>query len=275
MPQKGKRQMNKTASGTIALLATACSWTLPATDAQAGVELLSHRANYQLSLYRGSRNSDMQAVRGLLVMETREGCEGYVSNQELAFVADLNVGPSFNYSVRFSSWESAALDRLRFTVKSYSDGDVYEEFEGSAEIAKEGSQAVYKKPREEEIDLPGDTIFPTAHMQRLVESAQAGKLIVRSNVFDGSGPDALTSVTASIGHAQVISADRDLLGGQTSWPVSLAYFPLEGDSDLPDFEISFQMTPEGVLHDLVLDYGDFALAGELIEFETFDKPDCG
>lgn len=246
----------------------------PVSTAFASVELLSHRANYQLQLHEASQASGMEAVRGLLVMETREGCEGHVSNQELAFVAQLVEGPDFNYAVRFSSWESPTLDRLRFTVTSFDNGQVFEEYEGSAALEGTAGQANYNKPEDVSIDLPAGTIFPTEHMKRLVESAANGQMVVNSHVFDGSGPDALTSVTAVIGQARAVADDRSELAGETTWPVSLGYYSLDGANDLPEFQISFNMTADGVLHDIVLDYGDFALAGELVEIETFDKPDC-
>ena len=255
--------MRTTTALSMAMAAvTGLSLSLSANGASAGVELASHRANYQLSLHNGSRASGMQSVRGLLVMETREGCEGHISNQELAFVADLADAPSFNYAVRFSSWESIELDQLRFTVKSYDSGHMVDEFEGKASLDDKTSQAVYSKPENSSIELPADTIFPTEHMRKLVQSAMAGELVVRSNVFDGSGPDALTSVTAIIGRAQTVSAEVEPLVGQQSWPISLAYYGLNSTSDLPEFEISFNMTVEGILHDLVLDYGEFALAAK-------------
>ena len=106
-------------------------------------------------------------------------------------------------------------------------------------------------------------------------------------VFDGSGPDALTLVTAVIGEAR---DGKDAAGGepQRQWPVSLAYFRLddaaaEGVVDRsardmldagPDFEISFTLGSGGVLQDVVLDYGDFAMRGVLEDIEVFTPPTC-
>lgn len=264
--------MNRIAASTLAI--AAASLSALGTPALAGVELLSHRANYELRLHEASQNSGMAGVHGLLVMENREACEGFITNQELAFVAELTAGLSINYSFRFSSWESPDLNEMRFTVKSFDNGNLSDEFEGSARRGDGLPSVDYAKPEGIAIDLPVGTIFPTEHMQQLVQSAIDNKMVMNSEVFDGSGPDNLTSVTAIIGRSQSVAADGGAVQDETSWPVSLAYYPVQGPSDLPEFEISFNITPEGVLHDIILDYGDFAMAAELIDIERFAKPEC-
>jgi hypothetical protein len=62
--------------------------------------------------------------------------------------------------------------------------------------------------------------------------------------------------------------------GELRWPVSLAYHEVTGADDMPTFELTFELTERGVLHDLVLDYGDFALKADLEQLEAFDSPRC-
>lgn len=246
-----------------------------AASAKSAVEVLSHRANYRLSLHNTGRNASMESIRGRLMIETNEICQGHVSNQEMAFIADTKGGPSFNYGMHFSSWESSDLEQMRFLVKSYNDNEVFEEFSGSASLLAGQPLAAYDKPEEINLPLPSETIFPTTHLKQLIESALNNELVMNSTVFDGSNPEAMTTVTAVIGRAQTVAADASVLAGETSWPVSLAYYLVGSESDLPDYEISFNMTKDGVLNDLILDYGDFALAAELVELNSLGKPDCG
>jgi len=245
-----------------------------AAAAMGPVELASHRAAYQLALYDSGKGSSAGTVNGLLVMELQSDCIGHVTNQELAFVADLDGSERFNYVVRFSSWESRQNDTLRFEVRTYDDGRLFEEYRGRAEIGKNGSIAAYEKPKALSLALPDKTIFPTEHMRRLIETALNGETMLTAYVFDGSGPDSLTTVSAIIGRPETTPSSLAHPGDDQRWPVSLAYYPIDQEAVLPDYEVAFDMTSSGILHDIILDYGDFALVGTLTELELFETPSC-
>ena len=259
----------------LACLVVGALAALGSAAADARVDLLSHRAVYRLSLVDSDRSIGVTSVDGGLVLEWRASCEGSISNQRIGFVASLGDGPGFVYDVRFSSWESPDNTRLRFNVRSFDDGHLFEEYRGEAKLDGKGGagHASFVAPADEEIELPRGTLFPTEHMRRLVESAERGDVVVSHDLFDGSGLEGLSRVTAVIGRAQ--AAERPSPDdAERSWPVSLAYFTTAGVDDLPSFEIMFDLTERGVLHDLVLDYGDFALKAEMEQLETFPAPDC-
>ncbi|HET6466844.1 MAG TPA: DUF1849 family protein [Geminicoccaceae bacterium] len=247
-----------------------------AAAAQAApVELLSHRAAYRLSLAEAAAASGLAEVEGALVMEWRAGCEGWISNQRLGFVAGTSEGPGFSYDVRFSSWESLDNTRLRFNVRSFDDGSMTEEFRGQAVLEAPGGpgQVRYTTPERDEIELPAGTLFPTEHVRRLIGAARRGELVVTHEVFDGSGPEGLTRVSAVIGDSKPARpAPGDV--GERRWPVSLAYHDLGSADATPNFEIAFELSEGGVLYDVVLDYGDFSLKAELEQLETFPAPSC-
>lgn len=271
-------------------LAVGTAVALGATAAGARVDLLSHRAIYRLSLIDAERSIGVTAIKGGVVLETRKSCEGTISNQRIGFVASLEDGPDFVYDVRFSSWESPDNMRLRFNVRSFDDGRLFEEYRGEARLEGEGGagHAAFIRPEAGEIALPRGTLFPTEHMRRLIESAERGDMVVSHDVFDGSGFEGLNRVTAVIGRAEATERPAPDGAGRNgsaddgsrrnvperSWPVSLAYHTTMGDDDLPSFEVTFDLGDDGVLHDLVLDYGDFALKAEMEQLETFPAPDC-
>ena len=240
----------------------------------AAVELLSHRAAYRLSLADAAGAVGVSDVRGGLVLEWRESCEGSISTQRLGFVATMGDGPDFSYDVRFSSWESPDHKRLRFNVRSFDGGDLFEEYQGEALLDEGGSgRAAFAKPSAEAIELPVGTLFPTEHMRRLIEGAAEGEVVVSHDVFDGSGFEGLSRITAVIGRSRPVAGEA-AASGTLRWPVSLAYHDAGGADDMPSFEITFELSERGVLHDLVLDYGDFALAAQLQQLETFEAPHC-
>ncbi len=254
-----------------ALLLSLLGLVAAPTVASAGprIELLPHRAAYRVSLAEGSGPGAVTAVRGGLVLEWRAECEGWISNQRLGFVAATADGPGFSYDVRFTSWESRDRTRLRFSVKSFDDGEPAGEYRGQATLEAPGGKglAIFTLPEESRLELPAGTIFPTEHLERLIAAAEAGQRVVTHSVFDGSGKDALSTVSAVIGPPREVE-------GVTRWPVQLAYFGTGKSDAMPDFSIAFELDRRGVLHDIILDYGEFVLQGRLDRLEPLPKPDC-
>jgi hypothetical protein len=260
--------MSRHLTGTVALCAVLLASSRVAV---AGGDMLSHRAAYRLSLGKTDSGAGLESVRGALVVEWRADCSGWLSQQRLGFVARTNEGPGFTYDVRFSSWEAPDYTRLRFQTRSFDDGKPGDAFVGAAALDARGGkgEARYTEPKDEQIELPPGTLFPTEHVLRLIEAANAGEQIVEHYVFDGSGPDALNKVTAVIGRPQPGGE-----GEEQHWPVRLAYYDITKADALPQFQLSFALSPRGVLNNLVLDYGDFALKGELEKLETLPVPAC-
>lgn len=118
-------------------------------------------------------------------------------------------------------------------------------------------------------------MFPTTHIDRLVDAARAGDGLMSALVFDGSGPEALNAVTAAIGAPRRVEEPGGVAAAAERWPVSLAYHdPLGVDAE-PQFQLSFELAADGVLRQLVLDYGDFALDADLESIERLEMPRCG
>jgi hypothetical protein len=251
----------------IPVMAVAAPAVMTAANA---VELASHRAVYELTLAKAQPSSGLVNVDGGLVLEWREACGGSISTQRLRFRAVLDQGPSFVYDVSFSSWENDASTELRFNMSSYDNGQLVEKYQGEASLDERDNRGVatFDDPAGTVQELPEGTLFPTQHIRELIEAAADGELVSTHYVFDGSGLDALASVTAVIGKAE---ADEN---GDERWPMSLAYFTQGGGDELPAFEISFMLAGDGVLHDVVLDYGDFVLNGDAIEIERLPSPTC-
>ena len=260
----------------------------------AAAELTSHRAAYRLSLADSERSLDLVEADGVLGIEWRVACDGWLSRQFLAFKAHTQEGEELSYDVRFSSWESSDNRRLRFRVRRFDEGGrLDEEFRGEAVLGEEeggggappgdggrrgGGVARFTLPEAKTVELPPGTMFPTEHMQSVLASARSGERLVSHAVFDGSGFDALTQVTAAIGRPQRAGEPRERGGDEQeprrSWPVSMAYYDVAAGGDLPDFEVAFLLNDDGVLRELTLDYGEFRLNAVLETLEVLAPPDC-
>lgn len=240
--------------------------------------LQPHRAAYRLTLQQPTGIGPFTEATGGLVIEWGLTCDGWLSNQRLSFVAATEDGANLHHDVRYSSWEASDGSRLRYTIRSFEGADVIEEFRGEAWITPgKGGTAAFRMPEAEEVELPPGAVFPTDHLQQVLEEARRGSALVTHQVFDGWGLDALTMITTVIGRQQTVELDDDEAsadGTTHAWPMSMAYFDVEGGGELPDFEASFLLTENGVLRDLALDYGDFTLDAALEELELLPKPDC-
>jgi hypothetical protein len=74
--------------------------------------------------------------------------------------------------------------------------------------------------------------------------------------------------------AKVANADK--LDEIASWPIAIGYFepgPTRLDA-LPTYELSFRFYENGVSSRLYIDYGDFAIRGELKELTFLEEGKC-
>ncbi len=241
--------------------------------APAAAQMMPHRALYQLSL--AEAGGGLAKAEGAFAIEWQADCEGYTTQQRLWFLGATDEGGLFDSDVRFSSWESADTTTLRFSMRSYAEGELLEEFRGTAHVPRTGEPgaATYVLPEPSEMRLPPQTVFPTEHMQRLLASAAAGERVTSHDVFDGSGAgvDALAAVTAVIG--EEVRTDGE--GSVRAWPMALAYHdPMDYEAGVPIFEIRFELTEQGLMRDVYLDYGDFALRATLDDMAWLPEPDC-
>jgi len=243
----------------------------------AGATLQPHIAAYRLSLAgEPTLGLPFSEVRGGLVIEWRRACDGWLSRQRLAFVGTLEEGGDLSHDVRFTSWEALDGSRMRYSYRSYGDEELQEDFRGEARLEPSaGGVATFTEPSQREVELPPRTIFPTAHIEQVLEGARAGERFVSHQVFDGAGFDSLTQITSVIGQPQTAAPSaRDEHEGGRAWPVSMAYYDLHDSSDMPKFEAEFLLGENGVLRDVVLDYGDFRLDATLENLELMAPPDC-
>lgn len=250
----------------------------------AGFSLQPHRAVYDLSLREAREGSGVEQLTGRLVLEMARDCEGYVLNQRILTRMFNTDGMEVLNDFSVSTWENLEGTLFRFNLRNQVNGELVEEVDGRAQLngPNGAGEAVFNKPEESKLTLPAGTIFPFEHTLRLLKTAASGKDNLGVPVFDGSGDDGLYHTFSVIGGpgpvAMAPQPGGDLLAGERSWNVRLAYFPYwtdrKGAADLPEFEIGFLMYENGIAGDLVLDYGNFALNGRLTTLQALPKPQC-
>ena len=254
------------------LFGLAVSTAIPAA-AQAGQFLAPHRAVYDLELDSASDRSGITGITGRMVYEfDGSACEGYTV--DFRFVTQIDTAELSRVSdLQTSTYEDAAGDHFSFVTKSFVDQKLDREIKGSATRDAGGIKVDLDKPENRTLALER-TQFPTQHLLELIARAESSERFYETTIFDGSeDADKVMTTTVVIGHkAPIDNGDPEkpamqTLGNDRFWPVDIAYFDLAGGGgeELPTYRISFKLHENGVTRDIVMDYGDFSMKGQLVD----------
>lgn len=242
---------------------------------------LSHRATYDLQLKSAGWSANLSSLNGRLVSEFDDVCEGFTFNQRLVTSYTDAQGKATSTNFWISTYETADGGAFRFTLNSEIVGTSAEKTQGVA--TRDGAGAVkvdLSKPNRKKISLPTGVIFPTEFSGRIVASAKAGKKSVSGQMFEGDASGQVFEAFVAIGapkeatEAELSVPGGEALRGLTAWPVSVSYYQAGAEADLPDYETSFTLFENGITSNVTLDYGTYALSGQLRAIEGLGRPDC-
>jgi EipB-like len=239
------------------------------------LDLAPNRALYTTSLSSAKQDSGVVGAEGSMAVESGETCDGWTVEEHDKLVVHNSGSDDLELVTNFVSWESK--DGLRFRFSQLDD-----EVSGEATLdgPDKGGKVEFTKPKKSTLDLAPGVLFPTGHTIRLIERAAAGDHFVSAKVLDGASADNASDVSAVIGAPQTADATaaeapvKSPLLQRPSWRVHLAFFPADGSSDKPDYELDMRLLDNGVSRDMVLDYGDFAVKAKLDKIEVLPKPSC-
>jgi EipB-like len=271
------------ATGALALLAT---WqTAPARAAGEDIFMAPHRAIYEMSLATARGGTGVTAVSGRMVYElTGSACEGYTQNMRFVTQMVNQGGTAMITDLRSFSWEEGNGKRFRFNSSQFRDEKATEVTAGDAARANTPGDVKVEltKPAKKDLSLPARVYFPVQHSIALLAAAKAGKAIFRADLYDGSEKGEKVYDTVSfIGVRRPPGSNQRLpqvknaeqLDQLAAWPVSIGYFEPGSDRKdaVPVYELSFLFFENGVSRKLFIDYGEFAIQGDLREI-TFHPP---
>ena len=258
---------------SIALAALLAPVLASRSAAEDAVRLAPHRAVYDLSLAKSTGSRSVESARGRIAFDfTGDACAGYALKYRQVTIMESAETGERTSDLRTATIEDGEGKAFQFKTDSDS-GSKKEAVEGQAERRGDAGIAVrLKQPKRDSFTFDGEAVFPTAHMRRLVEAARAGQTTLTIKVFDGSEDgrkiyDTLAVIGRRIepghGNALEAAAHQEGLAKLARWPVTLSYFtPGEGERT-PVYVLSFDLYENGVSRALLLDYGDFALKGEM------------
>jgi hypothetical protein len=263
---------------------------LPAPVRAAGDDIMMapHRAVYDMSLATARGGSGVTAVAGRMVYElTGSACEGYTQNMRFVTQMTNQGGNAVITDLRSSSWEEGNGKRFRFNSSQYRDEKATEVTAGDAARANTADDVKVEltKPSKKDLSLSSRVYFPVQHSIALLGAARAGKAMFRADLYDGSEKGEKVYDTVSVigpprsggtGPQLPQIKNAEELDHLSAWPVSIAYFEPGSDKKdaVPVYELSFLFFANGVSRRLFIDYGEFAIQGEIKEIVFLPPSKC-
>ncbi len=248
--------------------------------------LAPHRAVYDLDMLKSEKSSGFSSIKGRMAYELiGSTCEGWTVNFRIANEFAQTEGDTRLIDSQSTSWESSDGLEFRFSQTEFLNNQKQTEkrvnvARASGTVPAEGK---ISEPEAKEFKLPTDTVFPMVHQFRLLEAAEKGQTRDTSMIYDGSDMDKSFQAITFIGAKHLpgtIPADlenkqAEPLKTLNSWPITISYYPAEDKSaDTPSYQVNLNMYENGVSTAITLDYGSFALKGQLANLEMLKAEPC-
>jgi hypothetical protein len=247
--------------------------------AAATVQLVPHRAIYELSARPGNGFGSSGSVRGLLTYEISDGCDGWSVNQK----AGIDLSPPEGNAVRFewsqATWEAKDATAYRYVIKEGQAGGEATQRRGELRYDKPGGEGTLttELPGRSESRVPS-ALLPVQHTKDLIEHAVAGDPIFYTSIFDATVDEKPVEISASIGPA---SAGWPTRGGKfaplenvKSRHVDFAFFVADLPDGTPDFEQSIQLYDNGVIGEVNFEFAGLQVEGTLRKLEMLEPQGC-
>ena len=244
-----------------------------------------HLAVYDLTLLRANEGATLQSATGRLAFEIEgSSCEGFTVSFRMATKYRPKEGEVTLMDTTTTTFEGPGSLDFRHQMKERIDGTPRDDYRikmTRATPEAEGQGSISTKPNEP-FTVPAGALLPMQHQLRLMALGEAGGGRDSSVVFDGSEEGKAFRAISFVGKEKPAgSLARDAgnpaaapLKALGAWPTTVSYFALDGSSETPDYQVSFDMYENGVATGLVLDYGEFALSGTLAELKMLETSSC-
>ncbi len=268
----------------VGLLVAVANWS--AVGQGEAASLAAHRAFYTLEASKLDAGSGYSSIDGKLAYElTGNACDGYSVSFRIANDYVQTDKPSQLVDTQLATWESPDGLEMNFRQKQFLNSNLQAEQSLNVKRPKTGVDAkgVMTAPKDMEFSVPGEAVFPSTHLLRLLAAAEKGISHDVSLVYDGSDDDKTFKAVTFIGKKRepgsyepdATNPEAAGLKDVASWPMSVSYYSLDKEAtDTPVYQSSFNVYDNGVATELVLDYGSYALKGHLTKLELLKSGAC-
>lgn len=243
------------------------------------VDLVPHKAIYEMRLGRVRSGGDIAGARGSMYMEMVRSCVGWTVKHRFQLTLVNNEGNRIVTDSNYSSFESFDGLTYKFTTRTTRDGRVTEDIQGNSKLTSRGGvgHVDFARPKGVLFDLPKGTLYPTEHIVQLIAGARRGQSRVFKVVFDGQSKDGPLEVNAFIGDYRAKAPAKwvkNKLTNRPSWSLRLAFFPIASSKAEPQHEVGLRVFDNGVADEFEWDWGTFTVEGNLKLLEGLPQPKC-
>ncbi|NGM23558.1 cell envelope integrity EipB family protein [Roseomonas stagni] len=235
--------------------------------------MVAHRAAYRLDLGE-ARNSGIAAVRGAMVFDVADACEGWATRQRMTMTVTDRDGQEIETVSDYATYEAKDNSRLRFSLTQTTQGAVSSRVSGEAELNPDGSGTIrYAEPAGKEEALPTGTLLPMRHTVLAVEAARAGRRLLAAPLFDGTSDEGPQDTTTIISAWTAASGSPRLpmMAGQASGRMRIAFFERGAGANgasQPEYEVGLRYFENGVADEIIMDFGEFSVSGQALELSA-------
>src|SRR5271154_4132906 len=154
--------------------------------------LASHRAAYDISLADSSGPTPSAAqtpisATGLIAYEFHgSACEGYTSNFRQMTEMERSEGEPISMQVNAMSFEEGNGKSMHFQIDSRSVQDTPPVAGTATRGDNDDMRVMLTKPKAQTLDFGREVLFPTQHIEHLIEAAKHGGGPLQARVYDGS-----------------------------------------------------------------------------------------
>jgi hypothetical protein len=255
-----------------------------APAAAQSVPLATFRSIHDLVLDKSQPSGDISSATARLVTEfTGSACKGYTDQTRFVMQTIERNGARRTSDLRQMTVETPG--HFTFEQTAYSNNRLVEQSLGVAEREPTGDVTVaLRRPAAKEFMLPGAVVFPLELIRATVAAANEGKRFLALDLYSGDGEGETVYATATVIGAKSVSADfgDDKPIGEAGfaalphWPLTVSYFVKKGATadPLPIYTSSYVLYENGMVSRLRIQYGDFALVGTLVSFQSLPAQPC-
>ncbi len=276
--QAGKVQVTAEQDASEITVITPPQKRTPSTKppARALPALLAHVAVYDFELARAAQRTGMTAGSGRIVTDIDgSSCTKWTSRTRMVIEMTFRRRGSRLTDARDRAEEAPDGSAMTYESVRFVNGAKVEDIRLQArrDAAAGAVHLEFERPDRNTFDLPGDTLFPIQATRYLLKAARAGKRYLVYRTYEGFADGRARKVVAIIGPP--MRQDPSLAGvpglpesgNLPAWPVSLAYYADRAGQGvgLPRYQVNFRLHANGVISEVVLDYGEYALKGRLVE----------
>lgn len=245
----------------------------------AAVQLIPHRAVYELAAKPGNGFGASGSLRGLLTYELTDACEGWSVTQKAGIDMASPEGEPVRYEWSQATWEAKDASSYRYVIKEGQAGAEALQRRGELRFDAPGGAGTLttEMPGRSETQI-GPALLPVQHTVALIEHAAAGDVVYVTELFDATVDQQPVQISAGFGPAseQWSSPGGDFaaLKKVASRHVDFAFFVADLPDGTPDFEQSVRLFDNGVVAEVEFEFAGLPVRGTLRKLDVLEAQSC-